>query len=536
MRKQILRTDDTLKKQMYQLSLPMDVRVMIEANSSVRTMLEITERMDYSRLNASYDRLPHATEVSPKEMFQLTVLGFMEGKQTTRALEDACRHDIRFMYIRGNKRVPDHNRFWSFIKHRLQGEVAEHLFYQLVEYLNEAGEINLANLFVDGTKIEACANKYSFVWAKATGKNEARLDVKLAGLVARLTNDYLEEIPSGTNAEKCCEILSGLASTKGIMFTSGRGKRKHPIQRDIEQLESLLLRKDKYTQYNATFRGRNSFSKTDPDATFMRMKEDHMRNGQLKPGYNLQLGVEGEYVVGVNISEERSDMQCLIPLLERMEKGMGGKRHENVIADAGYESEENYKALITRKQVAYIKPQNYEKSKTRKYKTNAYLRENMPYDPQTDMYTCPNGDLFIPICTTTRKSASGFKSEVTVYECQGCGSCPRKKDCTRAKGNRQIRISKEFLALRQASRERITSPHGTELRLNRSIQAEGVFGNMKQNYGFRRYLRRGKENVFTETLLYAIAYNINKYHQKQLKDKPENPQISLVTYHTAKVA
>jgi hypothetical protein len=264
----------------------------------------------------------------------------------------------------------------------------------------------------------------------------------------------------------------------------------------------------------------------------MRMKDDHMRNGQLKPGYNLQLGVEGEYIVGVDISEERSDVQCLIPLLERMERGMDGKRHANIIADAGYESEENYKALTAREQAAYIKPQNYEKSKTRKYKTNAYLRENMPYDPVADTYTCPNGSLFIPMYTTTRKSKNGFKSEITIYECQDCGSCPRKQDCTRAKGNRQIGVSKDFLALRQQSRERITSPKGTELRLNRSIQAEGVFGNMKQNYGFRRYLRRGKENVFTETLLYAIAYNINKYHQKRIK----NLQVSSVTYHTVKAA
>jgi len=528
--------DDTLKIQMYQLSLPMDVSMIIEADASVRTMLEITERMDYSKLNASYDRHPHMTEVSPKQMFQLVILGFMEGKHTTRALEDASRYDTRFMLIRGNKRVPDHNRFWSFIKHRLQGEVAEHLFYQLVEYLLEAGEINLANLFVDGTKIEANANKYSFVWAKSTGKYELRLDMKLSELVARLANDYLEEIPSGTDANGCLGILNGLKETKGICFVHGRGKRKHPLQRDIELLETFLSRKTKYTKYNETFKGRNSFSKTDPDATFMRMKDDHMRNGQLKPGYNLQLGVEGEYVVGVDINEERSDVQCLLPLLKRMENGMDGKKHTNIVADAGYESEENYKALIAREQVAYIKPQNYEKSKTRKHKTNIYLRENMPYDPQADTYTCPNGSHFISIYTTTRKSTSGFKSEITVYECQGCGTCPRKKDCTKAKENRQIRISKDFLALRQASRERITSPQGTELRINRSIQAEGAFGNMKQNYGFRRYLRRGKENVFTETLLYAIAYNINKYHQKLLKHKHKNHQVSSVTYHTFKAA
>jgi len=177
----------------------------------------------------------------------------------------------------------------------------------------------------------------------------------------------------------------------------------------------------------------------------MPMKEDHMMNGQL---YNLQLAVEGEYIVGLDISCEGSDMWTLIPLLERMEKG-SGKKHENITADAVYESEENYKALKYRDQTAYIKPANYEKSKKRKYKTNTYLRENMPYDQGTDTYTCPQGNLFSYIYTTKRKSASGYESTISVYECQGCANCPQKKYCTSSKGNRKISVSKDFIALRK---------------------------------------------------------------------------------------
>lgn len=510
----------------------MDVSVNIEATATVRTMLELTERLDYSKLNASYDRQPREGDASPKQMFQLVILGFMEGKHTTRKLEDACKHDIRFMWVLGGKPAPDHNRFWHFIKKRLQGEVVEHLFYQIVAQLLEMGEINLANVFIDGTKIEACAGRYTWVWEKSTSKFNKKLDVKLETLIAHLTDNYLAEIPTGTDAQGCYEMLTNLARSQNISFVHGRGRRKSQIQRDIELLESYLIRKTKYEGYNKKFKGRNSFSKTDPDATFMRMKDDHMRNGQLKPGYNLQLAVEGEYVVGVDISSERSDQLCLAPLLERMAQGMDDKRHTNVVADAGYESEENYKYLLANNQAAYIKPQNYEKSKTRKYKSNMYLRENMPYDPETDTYTCLNGSHFTPSYTFTRKSKSGFASTVTAYECDGCGTCPQKSNCTRAKGNRTLTVSKDFVALRQAARERITSTEGTALRLNRSIQAEGVFANMKQNYGFRRYRRRGKENVFTETILYAIAYNINKYHQKQLK----NNNVASVLFHLPKSA
>jgi len=523
MRKPTQQANYSKKEIAFQLMLPFDVGVKIDADESVRTLIEVTERMDYSNLNATYERLPRAEEATPKQMFQLVILGFMERRYSTRSLEASCGYDIRFMYLLGGKRKPDHNRFWSFIKHRLQGEVAENLFYQLVHYLKEAGEIDLANLFVDGTKMMAQANKYSFVWKKSTNKYEARLDEKLAKLIEHITCEYALLTPPESTAEDYLLLMRERA--KGIIFVYGRGKRKTQLQRDLETLEGYVSRKKKYTGYNETFKGRNSFSKTDPDATFMRMKEDHMKNGQLKPGYNLQLGVEGEYIVGVDISDERSDELALLPLLDRMDKGIG-ERHKNITLDAGYESEENYKALQKREQIAYIKPQNYERSKTRKYRSNVYLRENMPYDSETDTYTCPNGNTFRYLYTTTRTSKSGFKSEVTVYECHGCNDCPQKKDCTRAKENRRISVSKDFIELRNASRKRITSEHGKVLRLNRSIQSEGVFGILKQDYSFRRFLRRGKGNVFTETLLYAIAYNINKFHSNKKKRN-----LHTVTFH-----
>ncbi len=275
----------------------------------------------------------------------------------------------------------------------------------------------------------------------------------------------------------------------------------------------MLLRQEKYERYNETFDGRNSFSKTDKDATFMRMKDDHMRNAQLKPGYNLQLAVEGEYITGLDIGSERSDQMAMIPLLERMESKLGVK-YSDVTLDAGYESEENYTWFEKQNRVCYIKPQNYEKSKTRKFKSNMHLRENMAYDAQKDEYTCPNQRKLRAVYTGKRKSKSGFESEITYYECESCEGCKLKKQCTRAKANRKMSLSKEFLRQREDSRQRITSPMGILLRTNRSIQSEGAFGIIKQDMGFRRFLTRGKKNVFCETLLMAIGFNINKWHNK----------------------
>jgi transposase len=473
--------------------------------------------MDYRELYAGYARQTKADEATPKQLFQLVVFGFMNGAYSTRQLETACRNDIRYMYILGGKRAPDHNRFWSFIQKRLQGGVAEGLFYQLVKELGARGEISYERLFADGTKIEANANRYSFVWAKSVSKYEVKLDEKLAELLKRLSEEYALGGAVAT-AEEAVTALQKERAARNISFVHGRGKRKSQLQRDTELLESYLARKAKYRDYNATFKGRNSFSKTDRDATFMRMKEDHMRNGQLKPGYNLQLGVEGEYIVGVDISSERSDQNTLLSLLDRMEAGCG-KRHACVVADAGYESEENYLGVQQRGQTAYIKPQNYEKSKTRKYRTNACLRENMPYDAQADSYTCPAGKTFEPVYETKRKSKTGYEATISVYECFACQGCPQKKLCTRAKGNRRLQVSKQFISLRQIALERITSPEGKMLRLNRSIQSEGAFGVLKQDYGFRRFLRRGAQNVFTETLLYAMAYNIDKLKNKLKANK-----------------
>ncbi|MCW4001560.1 MAG: IS1182 family transposase [Candidatus Bathyarchaeota archaeon] len=510
-----LQKDHIVNESGYQVAMPLDLGMRIDADDTVWTLIKVMERVDYSELTGTYQRRPRKGEATSKQLFELIVLGFINGLYSTRKIETACRNDIRFMYLLRGKRVPDHSRIASFIKEHLTDGVLERLFYQMVELLREQGEIAFEQLYVDGTKIEANANRYSFVWAKSTGKYEAHVDEKLIALLERLTVEYgiVHDDAKGYR-----QALLERKEAARLSFVYGRGKRKPQLQRDMEELDGLLSRKARYAGYNRTFRGRNSFSKTDPDATFMRMKEDHMKNGQLKPGYNLQLGVEGEYIVGAHICSERSDELALLGLLERMEAGCG-KKHREIVADAGYESEENYKKLKVREQIAYIKPQNFERAKARKYRNNSYLRDNMPYDADKDTYTCPAGNTFAHIYDTRRKGKLGFETTVSVYECFGCDGCPQKTLCTRAQGNRRLQVSKDFLALRQASLERISSDWGKTLRLNRSIQVEGAFGVLKQDYGFRRFLRRGEANVFTEILLYAIAYNVNKLHNKMRQNK-----------------
>ena len=492
----------------YQLKICSELDILLPCDDSVRLLSEVVEELDCTKLYKAYSPRGRKPKTSPVTMFKILVYGVMDGRHSCRELARMCRRDINYMWLLGDEPAPDHYALNRFRSKQLTDAIDD-LFYQLVKKLAEIGEIKYEHLFVDGTKLEANANKYTFVWKKSVGKYQARLEKEVTEFLSELSNRYgwieMELMPK--------EAYARLSELQAEPFVHGRGKRKSQLQRDIEQLGDMITRQQKYETYNDTFQGRNSFSKTDPDATFMHMKEDHMRNAQLKPGYNIQLAVEGEYITGVDISSERSDQLTLIPLLEQMESHIGYK-YDDVTADAGYESEENYTYLESKGQTCYIKPQNYERSKTKKFKSNMSLRENMAYDAEQDEYTCQNGKKLKAVHTGKRVSKSGFESEITYYECESCEGCPHKKNCTRAKGNRKMQLSKTFLRQREQSLLNITSEKGILLRMNRSIQSEGAFGVIKQDYGFRQFLLRGNRKVRTEMLIMAFGYNINKLHHK----------------------
>ena len=505
-----IQSDYTMFGRTYQLKISSETDILIPNDDKVRLLSEVMEGLDYTSLYRAYSPKGRKPATPPVTMFKILVYANMERNYSSRDISSACKRDINYMWLLGDEEAPNHSEIARFRSKRLPS-AAEDLFYQLVTKLGELGEIKYEHLFVDGTKIEANANKYTFVWQKSTNKYQDRLNKNAEKFIAELSGRYAQPFTLET---PLTDILKHLERLKTTPFVHGRGKRKTQLQRDIEQLLGFIERQAKYERYNQTFKGRNSFSKTDPDATFMRMKDDHMRNAQLKPGYNLQLGVEGEYIVGLDISSERSDQLTLIPLLKRMNNNLP-KEHETVTLDAGYESEENYTYFEGKaNQDCYIKPQNYKRSKTRKFKSNMALRENMAYDPEKDEYTCQNRKKLRVVHTGIRKSKSGFESEITYYECESCEGCPHKKNCTKAKDNRQIQVSKKFIEQRERSLKNITSEMGVLLRTNRSIQVEGAFGVIKQDYGFRQFLLRGNKKVLTEVFLVALGYNINKLHRK----------------------
>ena len=508
----------------YQLVLPVDTGILIPENDSVRLLSQVMEELDYTILMKAYSTKGRNSAVPPQILFKVLVYAYMNNIYTSRKIEQACRRDINFIWLLQGRQAPDHNTIARFRTKRL-ADIIDDLFNQLVIKLGELGEIEYKNIFIDGTKIEANANKYTFVWKKATNKFEVKLQDKVIKIVEEINSDFKTEfiIMPETKLEvsylnQILKLLNEKKEKENIEFVSGKGKRKTKLQRHIESLEDVIEKQCKYNGYNNTFDGRNSFSKTDKDATFMHMKEDHMRNSQLKPGYNVQIGVEAEYVVGIDISSERSDQLTMIPFLEKLNESLPEK-YTNVVADAGYESEENYVYLDKNEQNSFIKPQAYEGMKKSSFKKNISKRENMDYNESDDEYICHNKKTLRPTGTTIRKSKSGYKSEVTIYECESCDDCEYKSKCTKSSGNRKMQVSKLFIEKRNKSLTNITIPEGILLRMNRSIQVEGAFGVMKEDHGFRRFLTRGKKNVKIEFTLLGFAYNINKLHNKIQNDR-----------------
>ena len=478
---------------------------MIDGSDPVFKMAELLGELDYRELRRTYRR--HWRSVDPEIMFSIVVYANMKGIYSSRGIEEACRTDIRFMWLLQYRKAPDHTTISRFLENNMSG-CAEDLFYQLIEKLAEMGEIDFGALFIDGTKIEANANRYTFVWAKAVEKRLKKLNEKTETELPPIREKY--GLAEGLGLESTVKELKSLADIQGIRFVHGKGKHKAQLQRDCERLEELLNKGNEYTENLRICGKRKSYSKTDPDATFMRMKEDHMRNGQLKPGYNLQIGVSGEYIAALGLFPNPTDTTTLIPFLERM-KAKLSRSFLDIVADMGYASEENYTYLENNNQAAYIKPADHEVKKTRKHRNNIFHKDNMPYDEGSDRFTCPNGKHLIHSYDKNVKTDNGFTVTKSYYVCESCAGCPFREKCFKGQyENRKIELSKTMRRQKEEAEERISTPKGIILRVNRSIQVEGVFGVLKQDYGFRRFLTRGKKNNETRLFILAMAFNIQK--------------------------
>lgn len=495
--------------------IPLNLEEMIPQEHLVRQVDEIINRIDTSILDQQYEG-GGTSAYHPVMLLKIILYAYSQRIFSSRRIAKALRENIHFLWL-SRMNQPDFrtvNRFRGVILR----ETIENLFSQLVEELLNLGLVDFEQYFVDGTKMEANANKYSFVWKKSTENYKGKLQEKVKALLDEVDQEQawedevygdrdLNEVEGGKDITS--EDLQRVADKLNEVLRREPGNKK--AKQAKKQLETdFIPRQKKYEHYEAVFEGRNSFSRIDPDATFMRMKEDHMRNGQLKAGYNIQTGTQNQFIVNYSLHRRAGDTSCLQAHLEKFHNNMG-LYPENLIADAGYGSEENYAYLEKRNIAAYVKYQSFHYEQKRNYrKKKPYRAENMPYDAEKDEYTCPQGKKLRYIDTKRTRSENGFVSERRIYECEDCSRCPVKEACTRAKNNRRILRGEELNRLRQAAHDRLMSPRGVKHRRKRGVEVEAVFGQIKQNMGFRRFMLRGLENVSTEWGIVCMAHNLSK--------------------------
>lgn len=456
-------------------------------------------------------------------MLKTILYGFMDtGYASLRELEDRCKVNLRYMYLMDSE-TPTYHCFGDFINEEL-AEGIEDIFKAVMKYICEKGHVDLQHVYIDGTKLEANANKYSWVWRKGTEKSRYKLFSKVTALLGEINEEITcagihIETSTEYTPEQLQEVAERYAALVGIDRTQlkhGRGHHKSVQQRHYEK---LVIYAKKLGEYAEKLRicgmERNSYSKTDHDATFMRMKRDYMGNDQLLPGYNIQIAVADEYIAAVDVRQYRSDMDCFIPLMERF-KALYGFYPRYPIADAGYGSYNNYIFCQEHGMEKFMKFPMYRKeTEDERYRSDPFRAVNFETDSAGSLI-CPNGRRFR---FAYRKPIKGnlYGRQEEVYECEDCSGCPYAERCKKTDRNRTIRLNLELTSMHREVLENLESVHGALLRMNRSIQAEGTFGILKQDRNYKRIVRRGLDFVKLELYLVSIGHNLYKFYNKSLR-------------------
>lgn len=502
-----------------QMILPLDVGVMIPENEPVRLLDAVLEELNYEELQDLYSSIGRKSAVPARIFFKLFVFAMLEGVFSVRKIRRQCEVNIHYKWLLEGYAVPSHMAFHRFFA-KLTIPVLNDLFSQLMERIALRDSITFHEVFIDGTKFEANANKYTFVWKQSVLKHKEKLPLKLEAL--KMEVHKLTGIDTALmNDDVLLVALEGLCLKEHIQFVSGKGSRKHPLQRLFEQCLALRNKRLEYEKHLDILGDRNSYSKTDHAATFMRLKDDHMRNGQLKPAYNVQLAVHSEYIMGIGIFPNPSDVRTLIPFVKELE-GVHRRKFSYIVADAGYDSYENLEWLHEHDYLSCIKPQTYELRKTKRFKKEIGRPANMLYNPEKDYYICAKGRSLHFKGVYKRKSKSGYESEVREYECTTCNRCTLINQCQRFRKSgssrraKRIRVVPRYEERLKENLDRMMSPLGISLRTNRSIQVEGAFGVLKQDINFNRLQHRGEYSVKKFLTLLALGFNIRKLHNRMV--------------------
>lgn len=488
--------------------LPPSLEDMVALNHPVRVVSEVIDKIDIDAIIKKY-KGGGTSSYHPRMLLKVLVYSYLNNIYSSRRMEASVKENIYFMWISGMAQ-PDHHTLNRFRSERLR-HILKEVFAQIVMMLVDSGHVSLKEIYTDGSKIESVANRYSFVWGKAIKTSRDRIKQQLKELWA-----YTQKLAAEENNDDTPPDFDKIDSTT--------------VKQTIDKIDAALKNIDKadskvsqklnyakkhwpaklkqYAKQQKILAGRNSYSKTDPGGTFMRMKEDHMKNGQLIPGYNVQISTNNQFVVNYSLHHNPTDTKTLIPHLEQ-HKELYGTLPQVQVADAGYGSEENYQYLEKHQIEAYVKPTDFDRKQRNNYKPNSFASDQLTYDANKDIYLCPCGTPMKNI-GQHKKKENGVLKTYTIYKASGCRNCPLRDACHKQKGNRIIHVNHWGRRLKQKAYERLKTQQGIYYRKRRPADVEPVFGNIKSNKNFRRFLLKGVAKTEIEWGLLCIAHNLKK--------------------------
>lgn len=490
---------------------PSNLLERIPDNHPVLIVNQVVDQLNIDCLLSKY-KGGGTSAYHPRMLLKVLFYAYLSNLYSCRKIAKALQENIYFMWLSGNS-TPDFRTINRFRGEGLKEDVKS-LFTQIVLLLQQAGYVSLDVQYIDGTKIESASNRYTFVWRGSVEKNKSKLEDKIRSVLS-LVDTHIEQDKQEENVtESPKPIDSDLLHSKVKELNARLDKMDKIERKQVRQLqEEYLPRLEKYEEQLEKLGERNSYSKTDEDATFMRMKEDHMKNGQLKPAYNIQIATEEQFITNVGIYQRAGDTATLPSFLEDFEQAYG-KQSKTVVADAGYGSEQNYEFMGNNNIEAYVKYSYFHKEQKRAWKKNPFAAQNLYYNKAQDYFVCPMGQHMVNIGKRKNKSDLGYISTLTRYRARNCHGCPLRGLYHKATGNRIIEMNYKLNQYKEKARERLLSEQGVYHRGKRCIEPEAVFAQIKHNHQWNRFRLRTLEKVNIEFTLVAIAHNLRKWTKK----------------------
>lgn len=490
--------------------LPPSLEELVPENHLVRVVNHVVERLDISSILNQYEG-GGTSAYHPRMLIKVLLYGYSMKIYTGRKIAKALSQDVTFMWLSANNR-PDF-RTINLFRSGILKETIEDLFKELFLFLVDQGYVQLENYFTDGSTFRADANRHKVVWKKNSERYKAMAEANCKKLFKQIDElNANEELQYGDSdlEEMGSKPVSKEAISEGVEKLNKVVEHTKEIRkkRKAESLKKKIIdQQEKIEKYEAQLeigQQRSGYSKTDTDASVMRMK-----NEELLPAYNVVASSENQFVTAITTHQNPNDAICFKEHLESFLFTPG-----TIMADSVFGTEENYQLMEGAAIESYLKYPTFHSEQTKKFKDDIFRKENFRYDPDTDTYTCPNSQLLrYTQQKEERHKKSGFKYQTKIYQAEGCGECHMREMCTKSKEkNRTIHINEQLDIYKEMARRNLHTSKGLELRRRRGQEIESCFGDLKHNMSFSRFHLRGLQKVRTEITVAAMAHNIRKIH------------------------